>query len=119
MLPILWKAGVKTREQVQKFEDDQLAKRFDYAPEAAQRSRPAPGRPTPRRGRTTWGMNDGSITPISGGSVFMPNLRAIADLYSARPQDFRQNWGTNSDNFYESYVAAPAALQRAGRSPRS
>jgi outer membrane receptor protein involved in Fe transport len=35
----------------------------------------------------------------------MPNLRAIADLYRANPAAFRQNWGTNADNYYESYVA--------------
>ncbi|MEY4006642.1 MAG: hypothetical protein RLZZ221_2738, partial [Verrucomicrobiota bacterium] len=29
-LPVVWKSGLKTRQQIQKFEDDQLAKRFDY-----------------------------------------------------------------------------------------
>jgi hypothetical protein len=35
----------------------------------------------------------------------MPNLRAIGDLYNNNPADFRQSWGTNADNFYQSYVA--------------
>lgn len=103
-LPIVWKSGIKSREQSQKFEDDQLSKRFDYAP----------GGTVPTSGawagyRSPWeydlGMNNGSITSISGANVFMPNLRAIADLYRNQPGDFRQSWGTNNDNFYQSYVA--------------
>src|SRR5262245_706579 len=50
-------------------------------------------------------ITGGSITSISGGNVFMPNLRAMADIFHDRPGDFRQNWGTNNDNFYQSYVA--------------
>ena len=103
-LPILWKSGFKSREQIQKFEDDQLAKRFDYAP----------GGRIATTGawagyRSPWeydlGMNNGTITSISGANVFMPNLRAIRDLYGDKPQDFVQNWGANADNFYQSYVA--------------
>jgi hypothetical protein len=100
-LPVTWKSGVKSREQIQKFEDDQLAKRYDYV---------GGGTTGAWAGyRSPWaydlGMNDGRITSSSGGNVFMPNLRSIADLYRERPEDFRQNWGTNNDNFYQSYVA--------------
>ncbi|MEO6244522.1 MAG: TonB-dependent receptor [Opitutaceae bacterium] len=104
VLPGVWKTGVKTRQQIQIFEDDQLAKRFDYAP----------GGVTAPPGawanyRSPWeyslAMNGGSATSSSGQSVFMPNLRAIGDLYRNSPAAFRQNWGTNNDNFYQSYVA--------------
>ena len=100
-LPIIWKSGVKTRQQIQKFEDDQLAKRFDYV------GGPATGAWAPYRSPWEYdlGMIGGSIRSSSGANVFMPNLRALADLYAAKPGDFRQNWGTNADNFYESYVA--------------
>ena len=101
VFPVIWKSGLKSRQQIQKFEDDQLAKRFDYVgglPSGAWAAY-----------RSPWeydlGMIGGNIQSISGANVFMPNLRAIADLYRSRPQDFRQNWGTNGDNFYESYVA--------------
>ena len=103
-LPVIWKSGLKTRQQIQKFEDDQLAKRYDYAP----------GGVIPTRGawdayRSPWeyslAMNDGSATSLSGASVFMPNLRAIGDLYKNNPAAFRQSWGTNDDNYYQSYVA--------------
>jgi len=104
VLPVVWKTGYKTRQQIQKFEDDQLAKRFDYAPG---------GVLTPTGAwsnfRSPWeyslGMIDGSTSSSSGATVFMPNLRAIGDLYRNNPADFRQNWGTNADNFYQSYVA--------------
>ncbi len=103
-LPVVWKTGLKTRQQAQKFEDDQLAKRFDYAPG---------GTLTPAGAwanfRSPWeyslGMIDGSTASSSGSTVFMPNLRALGDLYRANPANFRQNWGTNNDNFYQSYVA--------------
>ncbi len=103
-LPVTWKTGVKTRQQIQKFEDDQLARRFDYAP----------GGTVPARGawdayRSPWeyslDMTDGSTASVGGRTVFMPNLRAIGDLYQQNPGSFRQNWGTNADNFYQSYVA--------------
>jgi iron complex outermembrane receptor protein len=104
VLPVTWKSGIKTRQQIQKFEDDQLAKRFDYAPG---------GVTTPTGAwagyRSPWeyslDMVDGSTASSSGGTVFMPNLRAIGDLYRNNPADFRQSWGTNADNFYQSYVA--------------
>jgi TonB-dependent receptor len=103
-LPIIWKSGLKTRQQMQKFEDDQLSKRFDYAP----------GGVTAPAGawanyRSPWeyslAMNDGSISSVSGANVFMPSLRGITELYRSNPAAFRQNWGANSDNYYESYVA--------------
>jgi len=103
-LPMTWKSGIKSRQQIQKFEDDQLARRFDYAP----------GGTVPARGawdayRSPWGysldMVDGSTSSISGATVFMPNLRAIGDLYQQNPGSFRQSWGNNADNFYQSYVA--------------
>lgn len=103
-LPIIWKSGLKTRQQIQKFEDDQLSRRFDYAPGGVL----APtGALAPYRSPWEYSlaMNDGSISSISGGNVFMPNLRAIADLYNSNPAAFRQNWGTNADNYYQSYVA--------------
>ncbi|MCX6956041.1 MAG: TonB-dependent receptor [Verrucomicrobia bacterium] len=103
-LPVIWKSGIKTRQQIQKFEDDQLARRFDYAPNGTTVANGAWA-----NYRSPWeyslGMNDGSIASISGGNVFMPNLRDIADLYRSNPAAFRQNWGANADNYYESYVA--------------
>jgi iron complex outermembrane recepter protein len=103
-LPVAWKTGLKTRQQVQKFEDDQLARRFDYAPGGVPVTNGAWA-----NYRSPWeyslAMIDGSATSSSGRTVFMPNLRAIGDLYRNNPEDFRQNWGTNADNFYQSYVA--------------
>ncbi len=102
-LPISWKAGIKSREELRKFEDDQLSRRYDYI-----------GGGTATTGkwanyRSPWeydlGTNNGSITSISGGNVFMPDLRKIGALYQNNPDDFRQNWGTDSANFYETNVA--------------
>jgi outer membrane receptor protein involved in Fe transport len=103
-LPVIWKSGLKTRQQIQKFEDDQLSRRFDYAP----------GGVTATTGawanyRSPWeyslAMNEGGIASSSGANVFMPSLRGITELYRSNPSAFRQNWGANADNYYESYVA--------------
>jgi iron complex outermembrane recepter protein len=104
ILPVTWKTGVKTRQQIQKFEDDQLAKRFTYAPRGV--TAPA-GSWDPYRSPWEYSLDmvDGSTASITGATVFMPNLRAIGDLYRTNPADFRQDWGTNADNFYQSYVA--------------
>ncbi len=103
--PIVWKSGVKMRQQFQKFEDDQLAKRYDYAPNGG--AAVTTGAWADQRSPWEYdlGMNNGSIASVSGANVFMPHLRGIRELYAARPGDFRQNWGANSDNFYQSYVA--------------
>ena len=101
LLPVIWKSGLKTRQQIQKFEDDQLAKRFDYTGAGTTGAWAA--------FRSPWeydlSMIGGSTASASGATVFMPNLRAIGDLYRENPAVFRQNWGTNADNFYQSYVA--------------
>ncbi|MBI5693643.1 MAG: TonB-dependent receptor [Verrucomicrobia bacterium] len=99
-LPVIWKSGYKTRQQIQKFEDDQLAKRFDNVSSATGAWAAYPS-PWPY----SLAMIDGTITSLSGAGVFMPNLRAIGDAYRENPAAFRQNWGANSTNFYESYVA--------------
>jgi TonB-dependent receptor len=100
-VPVIWKSGLKTRQQIQKFEDDQLAKRFDYV------GAPSPGAwaALPSPWAYDLGMIDGSIASSTGANIFLPNLRAIGDLYRTNPDVFRQNWGTNADNFYQSYVA--------------
>jgi len=86
---------------VQKFEDDQLARRYSYTPGGAT------GAWANFRSPYEYdvGMVDGSVTSVSGQNVFMPNLRAIADLYRENPQSFTQDWGANGENFFQSYVA--------------
>lgn len=101
VLPIVWKSGVKGRYEVRKFEDDQLARRFDYVPGGATGAWRDYESPWPY----DLGVGGGGVTSISGANIFMPNLRAIGDLWRSQPENFRQNWGTNSDNYYESYVA--------------
>ena len=102
-LPIIWKSGLKTRQQIQKFEDDQLSKRFDYAPGVIATTGAWANYRSPWE--YSLALNDGSISSLSGANVFMPNLRGITELYRSTPSAFRQNWGANADNYYESYVA--------------
>lgn len=102
-VPIAWKSGLKSRMELRKFEDDQTSRRYDYI-----------GAGTGTTGgyaafRSPWeydfDTNHGSITSVSGGNVFMPDLRRLGALWQERPSDFRQNWGADSINFYETNVA--------------
>lgn len=99
--PIVWKSGFKARHEIRKFEDDQLARRYDYVPGGATGGWANFASPWPY----DLDIGGGSISSVSGANIFMPNLRAIGDLWRSQPQDFRQNWGANADNYYESYVA--------------
>ncbi|MFM9081573.1 MAG: hypothetical protein ACKOTE_15830, partial [Opitutaceae bacterium] len=96
--PIIWKTGLKRRYQSQKFEDDTLARRYDLI-----------GNPTTggwANYPTPWpfniGMSGGSITSLSSGGLFMPSVRALGQMFADNPGPFRQNWGSNATNFYES-----------------
>jgi outer membrane receptor protein involved in Fe transport len=50
-------------------------------------------------------MVGGGILSSSGGNIFTPDLRELGQAYQANRASFRQNWGSNANNFYESYVA--------------
>jgi TonB-dependent receptor len=102
-LPVIWKAGGKFRYELRKFEDDQLARRMDYL-----------GNGTTPIATGAWagyrsayeydfGINNGSITSLSGGRVFTPDLQRIGELYSGQPGSFRQN--LSATNYYSVYVA--------------
>ncbi len=101
VLPISWKAGVKNRYELRKFEDDQLVRRYDYVgPDAL-----ATGTWANYRSPYEYdmGMIDGGITTISGGRIFMPNITQIAQTFAERPQDFQIN--VTAPNYYQSFVA--------------
>jgi iron complex outermembrane receptor protein len=101
VLPIVWKAGAKVRYELRKFEDDTLAYRFDYtgggtpsaAPWAGYRSAYA----------QDFGIANASVTTLSGGSIFLPDLARLAQLHRDQPGSFRQN--LSAANFYTAYVA--------------
>jgi TonB-dependent receptor len=103
LLPIIWKTGIKDRYELRKFEDDQLARRYDYL-----------GTGTTPIATGAWanyqsaypydfGITDGTIKSISGGNVFMADLARIKQLYDAQPGNFRQN--LPAANYYTAYIA--------------
>ncbi|MBI4623854.1 MAG: TonB-dependent receptor [Verrucomicrobia bacterium] len=101
LLPVTWKAGLKDRYELRKFEDDQLIKRYDYIGPGAG---PAGAWSNYRSAyEYDLGMIDGGIASISGGKVFLPDLEKLGRLHRDRPGDFRQN--VTVPNYYESFVA--------------
>ena len=103
VLPIAWKSGIKSRMELRKFEDDQLSRRYDYLGTGTGTTGGLAGFRSPWE--YDFDTNNGSITSLSGGNVFMPDLRRLGALYQDRPQDFRQNLGVDNANFYETNVA--------------
>ena len=100
-LPVTWKAGAKSRYQIQKFEDDTLAWRRDYIGVPATGGWAAYNSPW----AFSLGQAGSSIRSISGSNIFMPDLRALGGAVQSNPAAFRPNWGANATNYYQSYVA--------------
>ena len=100
-LPITWKTGAKVRLEERKFENDQMARLYSYVGAGTGTTGAWANVPSP------WpydlGMNDGSITTLSGRPFFLPNLRGIQQLHVDSPGDFRQS--LTPTNFYEAYIA--------------
>lgn len=97
-IPVVWKAGGKVREEVRKFENYQMARLYTYTGGTATGAW--------ANYQSPWnydlGMFDGGITPVSGRPFFVPNLRAIQQLYVSRPQDFTPS--LSATNYYEANV---------------
>lgn len=105
-LPVTWKAGIKTRYQIQKFSDDTLAWRADYVGLPTTGGWAGYNSPWPYR----LAMVGGGVLSSSGGNIFTPNLYALGRAFHDNPALFRNNWGNNSSNFYESFVARKRRL---------
>ncbi len=102
-LPVIWKAGIKDRYELRKFEDDQLARRADYYGNGTTPIVNGPWANYRSGYEYDFGITNGSITSISGGKVFMTDLERVAQVYNANPTAFRQN--LNAANYYTAYVA--------------
>jgi len=102
-LPVVWKAGIKDRYELRKFEDDQLSRRADYLGAGTTPIVVGPWANYRSAYEYDFGITGGSITSISGGKVFMTDLERVAQVYNANPAAFRQN--LNAANFYTTYVA--------------
>ena len=103
VLPFIWKAGVKDRYELRKFEDDQLARRADYLGAGTTPIVAGPWANYRSAYEYDFGITGGSITSISGGKVFMTDLERVAQAYNANPAAFRQN--LSAANYYTAYVA--------------
>jgi TonB-dependent receptor len=102
-LPLIWKAGLKERYELRKFEDDQLARRADYLGTGTTPIINAPWANYRSPYEYDFGITSGSIKSISGGKVFITDLSRLAELYDSNPAAFRQN--LSAANYYTAYIA--------------
>ncbi len=113
-LPVIWKTGFKDRYELRKFEDDQLARRFDYYGNGAAPISTGAWAGYPSAYPYDFGIGNGRITSLAGGNIFMPDLQRIAQLYDAQPAAFRQN--LPAGNYYTAYIANKKRLEEEIRS---
>ena len=113
-LPFVWKAGIKDRYELRKFEDDQLARRADYLGAGATPIATGAWANYQSAYPYDFGIAHGRIASISGQNVFMPDLDRIARLYDAQPSAFQQN--LPAANFYTAYIANKKRLEEDVRS---
>jgi iron complex outermembrane receptor protein len=102
LLPVEWKAGVKTRKETRDFDVFTNGFRYDYT--------------GPGAGVGAWAAlqsvyspdpnyrTDGAvIRSTSRNSVFAPSLRGAYDLFRSRPEYFTKNLTTA--NYYDAFVS--------------
>lgn len=98
--PVVWKAGVKKIRDTRDFDITRDAYRYNYT--------------GPGAGLGSWanyqspfaydmGAVDASLTSISGGQVYYPNLLETTKLFFTNPEYFTQT--LTATNYYNAYIA--------------
>lgn len=100
LVPLVWKTGVKMREEIRRFELERESLLYDY-------TGPGAGVGAWKDLRSDWPMDlsmlGSTITSLSGGGIFHPNILKVASLYRDRPEYFTQSM--TATNYYNAFVA--------------
>jgi hypothetical protein len=99
-LPIVWKAGGKVRYDLRKFQDTRAMQRYVYTGGGSATTGAWANYRSPFE--FDLGESGASITSLSGGNVFMPDLYRIGQLLRDQPDSFRWNYSTT--DYYNTYV---------------
>ena len=98
-LPVVWKAGVKSKHEIRDFLLDTESKRYTYtgpgAGTGAWADIPSPYAFDPD-------SLHARITSLSGGTVFYPNALAMGKLFLQRPDYFTQS--LTAGNYYAAFI---------------
>lgn len=100
VLPVVWKAGLKSRQEIRNFRQERTAFAYNYI--------------GPDRGTGSWAghrspydldLSDSgaSIQSISGQNAFVPSLTSIGSLFLNQPQDFASV--ATAANYYNAFIA--------------
>ena len=100
VLPVVWKAGVKSQREARDFSDTRPLMNYDYIG-------PGAGTGAWARVSSPWpmytNMLDANLRSMSGGSHFIPNLLDVYKLYQDHPEYFASN--ITPANYYSARVA--------------
>jgi iron complex outermembrane receptor protein len=102
LLPIVWKAGLKSSYQLYTFGNLMAAYQYNYTPAggavASWNSFKSPY-------ALDLAQSGAKIVSLSGGGIFMPDLLSIGRLYAEHPGDFTYTLPVSS--YISSYVTSP------------
>ncbi|ATC63315.1 hypothetical protein CMV30_04735 [Nibricoccus aquaticus] len=98
-IPIVWKTGLKFREENRTFSDKRSLDRYNYV---------GPNGNSTHYGEFpsefVWdlGKTNVNITSISGGRIFMPDLADIGERFRTNPEQFVNS--SNATDYYNTHV---------------
>lgn len=100
IVPLVWKTGMKMKEEIHRFELERESLQYDY-------TGPGAGPGAWKDLRSEWPMDlsmlGSTITSVSGGGIFHPNILKVASLYREHPGYFAQSM--TATNYYNAFVA--------------
>lgn len=99
IVPVVWKAGVKMRSEKRTFDNELAMRRMAYVGPAGTTKNLAEF-PSPYE--FTLGDMGMTLTTLSGGQVFMPDLAAIGLRYKQSPEQFVP--ASTATDYYNTYV---------------
>lgn len=95
VLPIAWKAGIKSQEERRLFENRLGMKNYTYTGSSDWTAFQSPW---------NYDLDLGeSISSRSGNNIFIPNLAALGELYQENPEQFAEAWSVT--DYYNAFVA--------------
>lgn len=100
-LPVTWKAGLKSRQESRTFEVRRESFLYSYTGPGGGTTGSWAAYASPYR--TDLSMLDSSLATLSGGSVFLPNLLQIGQLFRDHPEYFTRN--LTGTNYYNAFIA--------------
>jgi len=101
VVPVVWKAGVKTQYELYTFANLLQANQYTYAPNGTNVGWNSFKSPYPYE----LGMTNTNVTSLSGGTIFMPDMLAIGRRFNDHPSEFTHS--LTPANYTTAFITSP------------